>query len=307
MSQNRLSPLAIIGLIFGGGIFLLVVLVIFALANIDPTAIGEDEWTSDPSFGNKIGEVELTGDLLDSREAVEQINHFKDAPGIGAVLIRIDSPGGGVAVSQEIHDAVRSCMQNGKPVIASMGSVAASGGYYVAAACSLIVANPGTITGSIGVIMQYPQVKDLMDKVGVGMVTVKSGDFKDSGNPFRKSTDQDLDYFRSVIDDAYQQFVEAVSSGRKLPESEVRSVAEGKIYTGRQAYKLGLVDTLGSYDSAVRLAAGLAGIEGTPEVVRKRPRESFIDWLLGAEEPAARTLVNRLTADKPLIQYRMLP
>lgn len=307
MSQNRLSPLAIIGLIFGGGIILLALLVFYALINLDPMSGNEEGWTADLQSGNKIGEVELVGELFDSREAVEQLNRFRESPGIGAILIRIDTPGGGVAVSQEIHAAVLACRDDGKPVVASMGSVAASGGYYVASACSVIVANPGTITGSIGVIMQYPQVKELMDKVGVGMVTVKSGDFKDSGNPFRKSTDQDMTYFKAVIDDAYLQFVEAVSAGRGLTDSQVRAVAEGKIYTGRQARHLGLVDTLGSYQAAILLAADLAGIEGTPEVVRKKNKESFIDWLWGAEEPATKTIVTRLTADKPLIQYRMLP
>ncbi|MBA4422720.1 MAG: signal peptide peptidase SppA [Syntrophus sp. (in: bacteria)] len=214
----------------------------------------------------KVGVVRVEGVIADSREIIEQIDELSDDDGIRAVVLRIDSPGGGVAASQEIHRAVRK-LQTKKKVIVSMGSVAASGGYLIATAADRIVANPGTITGSISAVMHFADVQELMKKVGVRSSVVKSGKFKDIGSPVRDMTPEEKQLIQGLVDDIYDQFVRTVSEDRKIPLEKILSLADGRIFSGRQALHLKLVDELGGLQDAVLLAGRLAGIEGKPAVV----------------------------------------
>ena len=230
----------------------------------------------DLSGEDRIALIRVEGVILDAQQTVGDLKKFGESPSVKAIVLRIDSPGGGVVPSQEIHDAVKRVRnKNNKAVIASMGTVAASGGYYIAAATDRIIANPGTLTGSIGVIMELANLEGLLKKIGVENVVVKSGRHKDIGSPFRKMSDEDRRILQSVMDDVHTQFIEAVAEGRSLDVADVRPLADGRIFTGRQAKEIKLVDELGDLDDAIRLAADLAGIEGEPKVVEPRKRFSL--------------------------------
>lgn len=232
------------------------------------------------ALGNKIGVIEVYGIIADSRQVIEQLHDFRDNNSIKALVLRIDSPGGGVAPSQEIHDEVKA-VDALKPVVVSMGSVAASGGYYIAAPARKILANPGTIVGSIGVIMKFTNFQELLDKIGLNSVVVKSGEYKDIGSPTRDMTAAEREIIQNLIDDVHSQFVASVAEGRNIDEAIVRSIADGRVFSGRRAMELGLVDGMGSLEAAIRQAAELAGIVGEPTVVYppgKKPR--FIDLFI---------------------------
>lgn len=212
---------------------------------------------------NAVAVVTVEGVIDDSRETVRALDRLAKNQGVRAVVLRIDSPGGGVAPSQELYDAVGRVRER-KPVIASLGGVAASGGYYVASACDAIVANPGTITGSIGVIMQTGNVSELLKKVGLRGAILKAGKFKDIGSPLRDMSDEERQLLESLLENVHTQFIGAVAKGRKLPVDEVRRLADGRIYSGEQAKALHLVDQLGGLRDAVMMAAERAGITGEP-------------------------------------------
>jgi protease-4 len=195
------------------------------------------------------------------------------------VVLRINSPGGVVAPTQELHDAVMRLREAGKPVVASLGSVAASGGYYVAVACDQIYANAGTLTGSIGVIMQLANLEQLMKKVGVDYVVVKAGQFKDIGNVARAMTPDERRVMQALLDDVHGQFIDAVAEGRKLSREEVMRFADGRVFSGAQARDLKMVDGIGGLEQAVLAAAKLAGIPTPPNVIEPRRRFSIIDLL----------------------------
>jgi protease-4 len=234
----------------------------------------------DLSGEDRIALIRVEGVILDAQQTVGDLKKFGESPSVKAIVLRIDSPGGGVVPSQEIHDAVlRVRNKQNKAVVASMGTVAASGGYYIAAATDRIIANPGTLTGSIGVIMELANLEGLLKKIGVENVVVKSGRHKDIGSPFRKMSDEDRRILQSVMDDVHTQFIEAVAEGRSLDVSDVRPLADGRIFTGRQAKEIKLVDELGDLDDAIRLAADLGGIEGEPKVVEPRKRFSVRELL----------------------------
>ncbi len=223
---------------------------------------------------DRVGLIRVEGAILDAQETVSELKRFGKSPSVKAIVLRIDSPGGGVVPSQEIHDAViRVRSENNKKVVASMGTVAASGGYYIAVASDRIMANPGTLTGSIGVIMELANLQGLLKKVGVESVVIKSGAHKDLASPFRKMSTEDRKILQAVLDDVHEQFIEAVAEGRALDLADVRSLADGRIFTGRQARTARLVDELGNLDDAIQTAAELAGIEGKPTVVE--PRRPF--------------------------------
>ena len=228
----------------------------------------------------QVGVVKVEGMILDSAKTIEQLVAFHEDDDVKAIVLRVDSPGGGVGPSQEIHDEVQR-IDADKPVIVSMGSVAASGGYYIAAPARRIFANPGTLTGSIGVIMEFTNFQELLEKIGLSSQVVKSGKHKDIGSPVRTMTEEDRAILQALIDDVHTQFVESVAAGRKLDVQKVRTLADGRIYTGRQARDLGLVDELGSLDAAVRYAGQLAGIEGKPDVVYPpTDKPKLIDFLV---------------------------
>ena len=234
----------------------------------------------DLSMEDRVAVIRVEGVILDAQSTVSELKRFGENPSIKAIVLRIDSPGGGVVPSQEIYDAVQRVRnKNNKAVIASMGTVAASGGYYIAAATDRIIANPGTLTGSIGVIMETANVEGLLKKIGVEGIVVKSGKFKDIGSPIRKMSQEEQALLQSVMDDVHKQFIDAVAEGRSLEVSTVQALADGRIFTGRQAKEVKLVDELGNLDDAIQLAADLAGIEGEPKVVEPRRRFSLRDLL----------------------------
>ena len=230
--------------------------------------------------GEKVAVVRIEGVILDSREAIEELRKFRDNHSIKAIVLRIDSPGGGVVPSQEIYSEVLKARTEGKvKIIASMGNLAASGGYYIAAATDKIVANPGTLTGSIGVIMELANVQGLLEKVGVQSVVIKSGKHKDLASPFRTMSPEERALLQSVLDDVHDQFIQAVATGRAMKIEEVRDLADGRIFTGRQAKAAKLVDELGDLQDAIKLAARMVKIVGEPRVIEARKRFSLRNLL----------------------------
>ena len=231
-------------------------------------------------LGDKIGVVEVEGVILSSDQIVEQLGDFREDDSIRAVVLRIDSPGGGVAPSQEICEEVGKLVKV-KPVVVSMGSVAASGGYYIAAPATRIIANPGTITGSIGVIMEFTNVQELFGKIGLRSEVVKSGTHKDIGSPTRAMTDADRQILQGMINDVYQQFVGQIVTSRKLPIEKVLTLADGRIFSGRQALDNGLVDALGNFQDAVDTAARLGKVSGEPRLVYPpRAKPGWLEYLV---------------------------
>jgi protease-4 len=232
---------------------------------------------------NRIGVIEVKGTIVEVQETLKSLRAFRKDANVKAVLVRIDSPGGGIAPSQELYRELRRVAEE-KPVVSSLGAVAASGGYYVATATQRIISNPGTITGSIGVISYFPNLKDLFEKIGFQSVIIKSGRYKDVGNPGREMTQQEKELIQTTIDEAHRQFVADVAQGRKIPEENVREIADGRILMGEMALKLGLVDELGNLEDAVLTAAQMGKIEGEPELIYAKKRKySLLDLLLGSD------------------------
>jgi protease IV len=230
-------------------------------------------------FGSRVAIVELEGIILDVDDIVRDLKSHRDNPLVRAVVIRINSPGGVVGPTQELVRAVQRLREAGKPVVASLGAVAASGGYYVAVAADSIYANPGTLTGSIGVIMQMANLENLMKKVGVEYVVIKAGQFKDVGNVSRPMTPEERRVLQALLDDVHRQFIDAVAEGRKLDRSRVVTFADGRVFSGAQAKSLGMVDELGGLEEALERAAKLAGLPTPPKVVQPRRRFSIMDLL----------------------------
>lgn len=240
--------------------------------------------------GARIAVVEIEGIILDGDQAVRELREHAENPAVKAVVLRVNSPGGVVAPTQEIVGGIARVRKAGKPVVASFGSVAASGGYYVGIATDRIFANPGTLTGSIGVIMQMANVESLLKKVGVEYVVIKAGAYKDVGNFSRAMTPEERRILQALLDDVYGQFIAAVAKGRGLDEGTVRGFADGRIYSGQQALALKMVDELGGFEEAVEAAAKLSGIVGKPKVIYPRRRYSLFDLLrgeLGLSAPSA--------------------
>jgi len=269
--KGKQHPILQVVVILGAAILVLgaVMTVIFAVAG--PGGL---------SFREKIGVIPIEGAIIDSKPVVADLVEFRKDKGIRAIVLRVNSPGGGVGPSQEIYREIRKTIET-KKVIASMGSVAASGGYYVAAAANKIVANPGTLTGSIGVLIEFVRLQELMEKIGVDLEVLKSGEFKDIGLPHRKLTERDREMIQKLVSDIQTQFVEAVAQGRDLPVEKVRGIADGRIVSGSQGVELGLVDQLGNFEDAVELAKSLAGIEGEVTLIYpERTKMSFWDLLV---------------------------
>jgi protease-4 len=228
-----------------------------------------------PIGRDRIGYLTIEGVITTSEELVDDIDLLASNPHVRGLVVRIDSPGGGVAPSQEIHDALVRFEEDGdRPVVVSMGNVAASGGYYVACGANKIVANAGTLTGSIGVIMYFTQFHDLLDRLGVHAEAIKTGTFKDIGSPTREMTDEERALLEDVLDNVLDQFVTAIAEGRGMPEEEVRAIADGRIFSGEQAKEHGLVDELGGLHDAIQMAGDLTGLGPEPELLR--PQESGV-------------------------------
>ncbi len=267
--------------IVGGG-FLLLFLIFFIIGIMG--MMGTGTRTTWIGFGDKIAVVPIEGQIFESDRVVSQLRDYADNGSVKGILIRINSPGGVVSPAQEIYDEIKRIRaEYDKPVVVSMGSVAASGGLYIACAGDYVFANPGTLTGSIGVILQYPIMEGLMDKIGVDHETIKSGDVKDVGSPFRQPTVEDSMMLQAAIDDIHKQFVDVVADDRGLEREDVLKIADGSIFTGSQALGLGLVDSLGSQEAAIRYLAELAGMKGDVDRVRPRiKREPSLLDLLGS-------------------------
>jgi protease-4 len=252
--------------------------------------------------GSKIGVIEVEGVITQSRSIIKTLHSYKNDPRIKAIIIRIDSPGGGVAPSQEIYEELIKAREQ-KVLIASMGSVAASGGYYIACAAHTIFANPGTITGSIGVIIEFANIEELLGKIGLKSVVVKSGKYKDILSPTRELGNDERDIIQSVIDSIQGQFIDAVALGRDIPRKKIAALADGRIFSGEQAKALGLVDELGNLEDAIKSAAEKTGISGEPDVIYpEKKRLSLLDYFI---EESASKISEVLTQNTMSAQYIM--
>ena len=268
----RKHPLLLGMLVFG---------VLFSLFIISIWVLSYFSCREESLWGNeKIAIIEIKGVILDPQPVVEKLIKFRKNEKVKAIVLRIDSPGGGVGPAQEIHAEVKK-VQLEKKVLVSMGSVAASGGYYIACAADKIIANPGSITGSIGVIVESLNVEDLFRKLGLRSTVIKSGRHKDIGSPLRKMTPEEKKLLQGVLDSVHEQFIRAVAEGRKIPLEKVRSLADGRIFSGDQAKTLGLIDGLGNLQDTIAMAGKMAGIKGEPEVIYpEKKRFSLLDFLL---------------------------
>jgi protease-4 len=250
------------------GLFLLLIVVSILLVMLQKTI----------PIGDRVALIRIEGVITDSRETTEELKEYVKNPSIKAIVLRVDSPGGAVAPSQEIYEEVRKAVAK-KKVLVSMGSVAASGGYYIASPATRIIANPGTLTGSIGVIMEIPNIEGLMNKLGIKTEVVKSGKHKDIASMFRGIGKEEREILQGVLDNVHTQFIKAVAEGRKMLPSDVEKIADGRVFTGEQALKAGLIDELGNLEDTVQAAAKLSGIKGEPVIVSKKERFSLIDLI----------------------------
>jgi protease-4 len=252
----------------------------------------------------KVGVIELTGVISDAKETIAQLKRFREEKTIKAIVIRIDSPGGAVGPSQEIFREIRKTVKI-KKVVASMGAVAASGGYYVAAGTDSIVASPGSITGSIGVIMGFTNFRQLLQKIGLVPIIVKSGKYKDIGSPVREMTDDEKKLFKSFVDKIHRQFVEAIMDGRNMDQARVESLADGRIFSGEEAKSLGLVDRLGNLEDAIEWAGRMGGIKGKITAVYGRKQKfSILKYLT---EMTLQSITNRTANPYFHVDYLYLP
>jgi protease-4 len=265
--------------ILGGGAFFFFILCVIALA----VYFSNEEASGLSLSSNQIASLELEGVISDSKEFVDQLKEYGNRSGVRSVVIRINSPGGGVAASQEIYEAIKKFRsETKKKVVVSMASVAASGGYYIACAADRIFANPGSITGSIGVIAEWYNYGDLLQWAKMQSVVIKSGALKDAGSPTRPLTEEEKAYFQSLIDNIYAQFVSAVATSRTMDEAAVRKLADGRVFTGQEAKANHLIDEIGTYQDAIAAAAKMAGIEGSPKILRPAKKSmSILDLILG--------------------------
>lgn len=296
-----------IGILVFGMLFVGFSIIIFATAMVKSGDRGFD-YEEVRSGKGKIAIVELDFTIIDSKPIVRQFKKYREDKSIKAIVLHVNSPGGGVAASQEMYEEVRKTRDSGKPVIVSFGSIAASGGYYVACGGSLIVSNPGTLTGSIGVIISLMNFKELTDKLGIKDLTIKSGELKDAGNPMREATEKDKAYFQEIVDDSYDQFLNVVSKERKIDKEELRKIANGRVYTGRQAKDIKLVDSIGTLEDAIRIAGDMAKIEGEPAIMREKGRRNIFDYFIDNMSSNQFTLLKEEVynefLNKPVLQYK---
>lgn len=280
MAEGRSRTL--LWVLIGGGAFFLFVLAVFTLVYLTLHASG-GETTSITSFGDRIGVVDLDGVILSPQPVVSQLKKFGDDSSIKAIILHVNSPGGGVAASEEIYREVKRVRkEKNKKVVVSIETVGASGAYYVASASDKIFADQGSIVGSIGVIAEWMNYGDLLKWAKLKNVVIKTGEFKDTGNPARDLTPSEQAYMQSLIDNMFGQFIQAVSEGRGLKYDDVKSFANGKVWTGEQAMSMKLIDSVGDFEAAVADTAKSVGIHGEPTLVRPdRDRKTLMDLLLG--------------------------
>jgi protease-4 len=267
-------------LLFGGGAFLLFVVAVFTLVYLSFN--GNDE-ESFGGFGDKIAVVNLDGVILSPKQVVSQLKKFADDDSIKAIILHVNSPGGGVAASEEIYREVKRIHDaKKKRIVASIETVGASGAYYVASASDKIYADKGSIVGSIGVIAQWVNYAELLQWAKLKSITLKAGEFKDTGNPAREMTPAEKEYLQGMIDNMHSQFIQAVADGRGQKEADIRLIANGKVWTGEQAYSMKLVDQIADFEDAVKDTAKAVGIKGEPSLVYPpRSRRSGLDLIFG--------------------------
>lgn len=291
----------ILGIVFGG-----LFLCLFGFLGLTWYAFQGDRSASF-NGGPRVGVVEVTGVITDSKKTLKELREFAESDSIKAIVIRVDSPGGAVGPSQEIYEAVRKLKEK-KHVVVSMGSVAASGGFYIACGGEKIYANPGTLTGSIGVIFTLYNVQGLLKWAGVQVAPLTAGKMKDAGSPYREMTPEERSYLKGVLDDVHEQFIQAVAEGRNLTVEQVKPVADGRVFTGRQAKELKLVDALGGLEDAVADAGKLGGIKGQPKMEYPRREKRMLQELFGED---AQTLLQGVAArveeavGTPGLQFRL--
>ena len=318
MNSNRSAAWALAGVAVGFGLPILALIAIIVALGFSAARLAGDAVPSvsrytqiaGPEKGPAVALLDVVGPIASggtspfetrpvtaSGDVVPLIRRAADNPDVAVLMLRLNSPGGSVVGSDEIYQALR---ETGKPVVAFMQEVAASGAYYIGMAAEHIVANPNSLTGSIGVIGQFPNAEVLMEKIGVQVTTIKSGRSKDIGNPFRAMSDEEQAIFQEIVDETYGRFVAVVARGRNLPEEQVRGLADGRIYTGQKALELGLVDALGYHQDALDAAAELGNIVGEPRVLHSRKRGGFLELIGGALSP--QRWLQRLTT--PSLEYR---
>jgi signal peptide peptidase SppA, 36K type len=266
-----------------------------------------DTATRGDVFGDKIAVIPIDGEILGSREAIDALHRYARNSSVKAIVVRINSPGGAIAPSQEIYEEIRNVRaRSGKPIVASLDSVAASGGYYIASACDRIVSNPGSITGSIGVILQWMETKDLLAWAKLKPETITSGAMKAAGSPYQDLTDAERAYLQNIVTQLHSQFVRAVAAGRKgkLTEAEVGKMADGRVFTGEQALDLKLVDQLGNLDDAIGVAGKLAGIHGRPGTIYPKKRSRGLFDALTSDDSDTETTISRILSRRPRFLYQ---
>lgn len=256
----------------------------------------------------KIAVVDLNYTILSSEPIVRQFKKYGEDKSIKAIVLRINTPGGGVAASQEMYESVKKVRDSGKPVIISISSLGASGGYYVSCGGSTIIADPGSLVGSIGVIINLMNLKELAQKLGINETTIKSGELKDAGSPFKDLTEKDKEYFQSIVDDSYEQFLDVVSKERKMDKEKLKQYADGRVFTGKQSKEIGLIDSLGTYEDAVKIAARMGGIEGEPTIIKEREKISLVERIIeGYSNNEIKNIKEELKNEfinQPILQYK---
>lgn len=280
MPENSRSR-TLLWILIGGGAFFLFVLAVFTLVYV-AMRTGNDS-ASLGGFGSRIGVVDLEGVILTPKTVVDQLKKFNDDDSIKAIVLHVNSPGGGVAASEEIYREVKRIRdQKKKPIVASIETVGASGAYYVSSAANKIFADNGSIVGSIGVIAEWVNYEDLLKWAKLKQITMKAGEFKDTGSPTRDMTPAEREYMQGLIDNMHGQFIQAVADGRKVQLDQIKAIANGKVWTGQEALSMHLVDQLGDFQDAVKDTAKSVGISGEPTLVRpEKEKTSLLDLLFG--------------------------
>ena len=267
----------VVGLVIAGVVVLFLMMVVISF-----WGLSKQQGISIVSVGDKVAIIEVNGVIESSDDIIRQLKKYGDDSSIPVIILRIDSPGGAVAPSQEIYKQILKVREEGTYVVVSISSLAASGGYYIACAGDTILANPGSLTGSIGVIFSFLTFEGLMDKVGIQLEVLKSGELKDVGNFSREMTQREREMLQAAISDVYDQFVMVVSDGRNLDINQVEDIADGSIFTGNQALELGLVDKLGGLEDAIALAGEMADLGDKPRIIKEYPRRNrLVDFLSG--------------------------
>ena len=276
-------------------LIILVFVVLFIIALY--SGLNKTDYDSETFSGkDKIALMELKGTILSSEKFTKQLKKYRERSDIKALVLRINTPGGGVAASQEIYESVKRFRDSGKPVVASIASMGASGGYYAAIGATKIMANPGSITASIGVVANFPVIYGFLDMIKVEYKTLKSGKYKDTGSPFREFTEDDSLQMKLLIDDLYQQFVDAIVKERGIEKNHLIKIADGRILSGLQAFRAGLIDTLGTQEDAIDLAARLANLDKVPKIVSPGKKKVTVFDLLFEDLNETKALLNVVPA-----------